>query len=223
MEDSQVVETRGSWEKRRDIGGSIFYCCLSEEGLPEPFRCATGRRDRWVPRTLNPKLSACEPSSTRPCRKRNGSHAHTSGGDFPLSALIKNSLPPVLDHLLGSFAPGAVRRPRPCMDPQCLPPFPSTIRKTQRMNTVNTTATDDNATIAAAAAAAQTPITTTITAFISWDPPECWDVSDSSALALLDAAGADGSSLGGGSSASGAGGGGGDNNADGLVTEHLSE
>ncbi len=40
MQDSHVLEARGSWEKRKDMGGSVFYCCTSEEGLPEPFRCA---------------------------------------------------------------------------------------------------------------------------------------------------------------------------------------
>ncbi|CAM9868068.1 unnamed protein product, partial [Ectocarpus fasciculatus] len=38
MQDSHVVETRGSWEQRKDLGGSVFYFCKSEEGLPEPFR-----------------------------------------------------------------------------------------------------------------------------------------------------------------------------------------
>ncbi|CAM9223436.1 unnamed protein product, partial [Hapterophycus canaliculatus] len=37
LQDSQVLEVRGSWEKRQDVGGSIFYCCPSEEGLPDPF------------------------------------------------------------------------------------------------------------------------------------------------------------------------------------------
>ena len=39
MQDSHALEVRGSWEKRKDLGGSIFYCCTTEEGLPEPFRC----------------------------------------------------------------------------------------------------------------------------------------------------------------------------------------
>lgn len=38
MQDSHVVESRGSWEQRKDLGGSVFYFCKSEEGLPEPFR-----------------------------------------------------------------------------------------------------------------------------------------------------------------------------------------
>lgn len=38
MQDSHVLEVRGSWEKRKDLGGSVFYCCTSEESLPEPFR-----------------------------------------------------------------------------------------------------------------------------------------------------------------------------------------
>ncbi|CAN0532268.1 unnamed protein product, partial [Ectocarpus sp. 12 AP-2014] len=37
MQDSHIVETRGSWEQRKDLGGSVFYFCKSEEGLPEPF------------------------------------------------------------------------------------------------------------------------------------------------------------------------------------------
>lgn len=39
MQDSHALEVRGSWEKRQDLGGSIFYHCATEEGLPEPFRC----------------------------------------------------------------------------------------------------------------------------------------------------------------------------------------
>lgn len=39
MQGSQVLEARGSWEKRKDMGGSVFYSCTSEEGLPQPFRC----------------------------------------------------------------------------------------------------------------------------------------------------------------------------------------
>ncbi|CAM9631266.1 unnamed protein product, partial [Pylaiella littoralis] len=37
LQDSHLLESRGSWEKRKDSGGSVFYYCLSEEGLPEPF------------------------------------------------------------------------------------------------------------------------------------------------------------------------------------------
>ncbi|CAM9295450.1 unnamed protein product [Ectocarpus sp. 13 AM-2016] len=37
MQDSHIVETRGPWEQRKDLGGSVFYFCKSEEGLPEPF------------------------------------------------------------------------------------------------------------------------------------------------------------------------------------------
>ncbi|CAM9395173.1 unnamed protein product, partial [Ectocarpus sp. 12 AP-2014] len=37
MQDSHIVETRGSWEQRKDLGGSVFYFCKSEEGLPKPF------------------------------------------------------------------------------------------------------------------------------------------------------------------------------------------
>ena len=39
VEDSRVVETRGSWEKRKDSGGSVFYCHAGDKTVPEPFRC----------------------------------------------------------------------------------------------------------------------------------------------------------------------------------------
>lgn len=44
VEDSRVVEVRGSWEKRKDSGGSVFYCHVGDETVPEePFRCVCTR------------------------------------------------------------------------------------------------------------------------------------------------------------------------------------
>lgn len=42
LQDSHMEESRGSWERRKDSGGSVFYCC-KDEFVQEPFRYAKKR------------------------------------------------------------------------------------------------------------------------------------------------------------------------------------
>lgn len=68
MQDSHVVEIRGSWEQRKDLMGSVFYFCKSEEGLPEPFRwdfLCPDVRDREYACAVRPRQNSNERGTAR--------------------------------------------------------------------------------------------------------------------------------------------------------------
>ncbi|CAM9963332.1 unnamed protein product [Ectocarpus sp. 6 AP-2014] len=93
MQDSHIVETRGSWEQRKDLGGSVFYFCKSEEGLPEPFS--------WDPPEcwgeLDPSVLALEGAAAAEGESLLGGESSTGPGgslanEGPLAEQLSSSL-----------------------------------------------------------------------------------------------------------------------------------